>query len=94
MHAIIIIVSISSQDYSQMFFFITKIEEFVKMHAIIIIGSISLQDHSQMSLHGGRVVPMIATYSGHQQYVDCWKGNVVSSLEFSWVTAAMPALHS
>ena len=63
------------------------------MDAIVIIGSISLQDHSQMWLHGGRVVPMIATYSG-QQYVDCWKGNVVSSLEFSWVTVAMRALHS
>ena len=30
-----------------------------------------------MWLHGGRVVPMIATYSGYQQYVDGWKGNVV-----------------
>ena len=46
-----------------------------------------------MWLHGGRVVPMIATYSGHQQYVDCLKGNVVLSLEFSWVTVAMLALH-
>ena len=66
------------------------------MHAIIIIinGSISLQGHSQMWLHGGRVVPMIATYSGHEQYVDCRKGNVVLSLEFSWVTVAMLALHS
>ena len=33
-----------------------------------------------MWLHGGRVVLMIATYSGHQRYVDSWKGNVVSSL--------------
>ena len=52
------------------------------MHAIV-IGSISLQDYSQMWLHGGRVVRMIATYSGHQQYVDCWKGNVVLSYVWS-----------
>ena len=63
------------------------------MHAKI-IGSISLQDYSQMWLHGGRVLLMIVTYSEHQQYVDTWKGNVVSSLEFSWVTVDMPALHS
>ena len=43
-----------------------------------------------MWLHGGRVVLMIATYSGHQLYVDSWKGNVVSSLEFSWVAVDMP----
>ena len=64
------------------------------MNAIIIIGSIYLQDYSQMWLHVGRVVPMISTFSGHQQYVDSWKGNVVLSLEFSWVTVDMPALHS
>ena len=28
--------------------------------------------------HGCQVVLMMATYSGHQQYVDTWKGNVVS----------------
>ena len=43
------------------------------MHAII-IGSISLQDHSQMWLLVCRVVPMITTYSGHQQYVDLLEG--------------------
>ena len=31
-------------------------------------------------MHGGWVVLMIATYSGHQLYVNSWKDNVVSSL--------------